>query len=393
MGQRPPAPVVKPVVHGALRIEIRKYSDGTGGQVRYGFDWKGGTGDHGRKKVRRLTITGAEEEARSVIGASQGGKLDLLQIPPEQFAEFLQWKARQRPVAQVADVVREFLDEKRTLQRNQELSEKHVRDLAGTVVKFGEQFGKLKLGELAENRRSVEAWLLSGDVGPRRFNNRLTHIVALLRYARAHKYLSPERSAVEDIAKRKVKSKKETYSPSELSALLCAVPNEWLPAVVVGAFCGVRPEEVCPDPKSHKVPLSWEHFLWNKGVIDLREETVKIGGRRFVPINEAAAAWLAPWRKAKGPIVPRKRMTNKSTQWAKAAGIQWKFDALRHSYASYTLAMTQNISQLKDWMGNSEAMIKKHYLERKHLDEALEYFALTPEKVGRADLGRIIVAA
>jgi len=53
-------------------------------------------------------------------------------------------------------------------------------------------------------------------------------------------------------------------------------------------------------------------------------------------------------------------------------------DALRHSFASYRLALTQNMAALALEMGNSPDMIHRHYLDLKHDDEGSEWFAIRP---------------
>ena len=56
----------------------------------------------------------------------------------------------------------------------------------------------------------------------------------------------------------------------------------------------------------------------------------------------------------------------------------WLPDALRHSYASYRLAIIHDIPRLSLEMGNSPAIIKAHYLNLKHDDEGKAWFALRP---------------
>lgn len=145
----------------------------------------------------------------------------------------------------------------------------------------------------------------------------------------------------------------------------------------------MRPEEIAPNPKSKKPALKWENFLWKKSKIDLPAEVAKDGRRRFVPICDTAMAWLAPWRHSKGRVVPNKRMDRRTGKWAEDAKLDcWRNDALRHSYASYRLAKTQDIAALSLEMGNSVKMIHDHYLDLKHDDESDAWFELTPEKVG-----------
>ena len=69
------------------------------------------------------------------------------------------------------------------------------------------------------------------------------------------------------------------------------------------------------------------------------------------------------------------KMSNMTSRWGKKAGIEWKSDGLRHSYASYRLAMTCDLQALSLEMGNSPRILHDHYLDLKHEDEAVEWFS------------------
>lgn len=370
------SPTVKTVRHGSLSIDVKRFTDG-----RFGFDYK--PTEHERQKVRLQNLDDAVVRAEELLGVGQAGKLSLLHINPDEYAEFLQWKAARRAASPlIPAIANSFLEEKRRLQNAKELSEKHVRDLDGVITKFSEMF-KGRLNEL--ERQPVEQWINGLGIGPRRFNNLRTHLVCLVNYARSHNWISAEVHPIEQIPRRKVTTKKETYTPTELGRILQAVPTEWLPAIVLGAFCGLRPEEICPDMKSHKPPLKWENVLWAKSKIDVPAAVAKDGRRRFVPLCDAAMAFLARWRNARGRVVPNEKMSALTASWARTAKLphsKWKYDALRHSYASYRLAITSDIAALSLEMGNSVKMIHDHYLDLQFEETAIEYFGIRPEKLG-----------
>ena len=78
-------------------------------------------------------------------------------------------------------------------------------------------------------------------------------------------------------------------SPSDLSSIL--------PAVAVGLFAGLRPEET--------LRLDWKRdFDWQHLQIEVAAERTKTARARFVPINTTLAAWLEPYRQAEGRGVP-----------------------------------------------------------------------------------------
>lgn len=357
---------VKTIRRGALKIDIRKYADG-----RFGFEWTPPNSE--RERVRRRDVVDAENYALELIGATSAGKIDLLSIDPKKYAEFLRWEAEHKKSIPIPEVIARFLASKRTKGR----SAKTLRGLDYSLRTFAERFTG-KIDEL--NRLAVEAWLDGLNVGARRWNNLLGDIIALMRFARRDGALGPELTSVEKIEKKKVVVNVQTYTPRELAVLLSGCEKEWLPVLVLGAFSGIRPEELAPEDRNEKPGLAWENILWEKRKVDVPAAVSKTRRRRFAPLPDAALAFLAKYRKKKGPIAPEGvRLSNYVRRLKVVSGGEWKPDALRHSFASYRLALEKDMAALALEMGNSPAMIFRHYLDVKHTDEATQYFSLRPE--------------
>lgn len=372
------APVEKTVRHGSLRLDVRRYADG-----RYGFDYK--PPGEMRVKVRLETLERAIERAAEILGAAHGGKVERLAIDEEEYAEFLRWKADRARKARVGDVVASFIASKADKGR----SVHHLGRLRRDLEAFAADF-QCMMDELT--RQGVEGWLNGRKVGPRRWNNLRESIVALHRFGRREGVVGAALSGPEMIERRRVESDVATYTPAELRKILAVVPREWLPFVVLGAFCGIRPMEISPDPKNPKPGLVWGNILWAKKKVDIPAKVSKTRRRRFVPLSDVAMVFLRDRQDepANARICPLAR--SPSDVWAKAAGVAWKPDALRHSYASYRLALTQDMAALALELGNSPSMIFRHYLDLKHEDEAREWFAIRPAKVPKAPIGRKKVA-
>jgi hypothetical protein len=56
----------------------------------------------------------------------------------------------------------------------------------------------------------------------------------------------------------------------------------------------------------------------------------------------------------------------------------WVEDVLRHSYASYWLAIHKNRAQLAENMGNSLTMFKKHYKQVVKNSDAKTFWKIVP---------------
>jgi len=116
----------------------------------------------------------------------------------------------------------------------------------------------------------------------------------------------------------------------------------------------------------------------------------KTGRKRFVTMQPNLIAWLRPHHKPHGGIVPTHNFIR---QWRKdlaAAGLKdnWPTNAMRHSFGSYWLAEFNDINALALQMGNSPAVIEKHYKRAVKPKEAHRYWKIMPS----ADAAKKVVA-
>jgi integrase len=71
---------------------------------------------------------------------------------------------------------------------------------------------------------------------------------------------------------------------------------------------------------------------------------------------------------------------------AKAAGVTWSPDMMRHSFGSYHLAHNRNVTETAHQMGSSPRMIRQHYENLPTAKEGAAFFAISPAK------GQVLVA-
>ena len=67
------------------------------------------------------------------------------------------------------------------------------------------------------------------------------------------------------------------------------------------------------------------------------------------------------------------------SQAATAAGVEWKQNALRHSYISYRVAQTQNVAQVSLEAGNTPQIVFSNYRELVRPVEAEKWFGIVPQ--------------
>ena len=349
---------------GGLMIDIKAYCDG-----RFGFDWLCSSGE--TRKIRLSDCDAAMLKAQEFLSAGKAGRLDLLGVSERDFTEFLQWRAKRRH--NIPDIP-SLVDGLITSKEGKGRSEWTLASLRTALIPFAKRF-PCPLEDVT--REEVESWLNGRNIGPRRFNNIVVAIVSLCRFARHEGHLGADLLPIERISRRFHRPRIETYTPDELRTILNETPREWVPTIVLGAFAGLRPEECAPDPRTAKPGLTWQNINWRREAIDVPREVAKDGRRRDAPLLPAAQAYLQPWRNAVGRVSPiGTRFSNAKRYWG--LSVPWRQDALRHSFASYRLALIQSIPQLSIEMGNSIAMCKTHYLDAKFPEEADEWFGLRP---------------
>ena len=124
-------------------------------------------------------------------------------------------------------------------------------------------------------------------------------------------------------------------------------------------------------------------------------------GQRTIPFRPNLKAWLESFRtdpKAdgppkRGPVLELANVVNALKRLVTATrppgapdaeklpppAVEWKHNALRHSFCSYRLAKVKSAAEVALEAGNSPQMIFRHYRELVTGKEAEEWFAITPE--------------
>lgn len=262
-------------------------------------------------------------------------------------------------------------------------SSKYLVDLESRLGRFGEAF-QCNIDEITPAQ--ILAFLngLEGVTG-RTWFNYARLIRTLFNFAKAKRYVSPQIDPMEGIDIEFVDDGEiEIFTPEELKKLFAAARPEIIPFLAVAAFAGVRHDEIRR--------LDWSNISATHIEIKAKQaKNRKLGGRarRVIPIQPNLAKWLGDHRKENGPIAPFANMAKQLLFLAADAGVEWKHNGLRHSFASYRLAQTNDENLVAVEMGNSPAMIQQSYRQIKDhtgrvITQAMadKWFAITPTQTG-----------
>jgi integrase len=293
------------------------------------------------------------------------------------------------------------------LEAKRDCSTNHAVTLRTHLRQLCRDFGTRPLSAIST--KALDAWLIENAASLRTRRNKRASIVSLWRWARSKSYLpqdrrtAAERTDAPSVRKQRREQTIETWSPDELKTILETVHHEFLPWVVLSAFAGIRTFELFPDEKfvaeKRKDVLKWSDIDLDAGRIVVPAAVSKTAEKRALSIHPTLAAWLRliqpanlfeldseilsgspPWR-------PRKSWGGQSCidRLASTLGTAWKKNALRHSFGTYRVQQTQSAGATALEMGNSERMIKAHYLDAGRTpDEAAEWFSLAPAQVDRS---------
>lgn len=282
------------------------------------------------------------------------------------------------PAKSVPDIIRELCEAK----KRDGLSARYQADLSQRLKNFAKAFS----GEISMVRtKEIEQWLRDLNTGPKNRNNYAGAITTLFKFAKRCGYLAADRATAADSLTRAKNpgGNIEIYTPEELTTMLVRLRDfkpELLPVVAIGAFAGIRPAELAR--------LTWQDIDFEQNLIEVGVRQSKTAQRRHIPMQANLAAWLGPYVDKQGPICAENNIQiairkiieppEESSAGDSKPGVKWKHNALRHSYGSYRLPILKNVNELALEMGNSPAMIFRHYRELVKPSEAAKFWAIMP---------------
>lgn len=289
--------------------------------------------------------------------------------------------------------------EKKTLREHSERafrirSEKIVLEFGSTIVR------DLTLAE-------VRSWLECMDLAPRTIKNHLNCLAEILSYSVARKYVAE--NVLDGLTKH---DRKELYgedeakepgilTPKEADRLLCAACEkpklDMLAAVTLALFCGIRTEEL--------KKLDWKDVRIDEGFVTISSKIAKKRSIRNVTLSPTAMAWLSLCKVKEGAVTRSEffndydhrfrkllfaaKFTKKVKEGDKErVVIDWKKNAMRHSFGSYHFALHGDSIKTSNELGHSQGdnVLFKHYRALSTKEQAESYFAIAPA----ANVGKVV---
>jgi site-specific recombinase XerC len=165
----------------------------------------------------------------------------------------------------------------------------------------------------------------------------------------------------------------KAYEQNEMDILA------WL---VLGGFLGLRPFEA--------YHAHWSGVKWETSEFRVEADWSKTRRSRVLPIQPNAMEWLKiafDLRKRDEQILPNHNtFTHRFVAWRELnhdmAFWRGKQDILRHSFGTHRMAMVRNAHQVAEEMGNSVAIVRRHYDAVLEPSKAAAWWQIIPKVPG-----------
>jgi integrase len=266
-----------------------------------------------------------------------------------------------RASQKVSVVIKELLSAK----EHDNLRPRYLKDLRVRLNRFAESFGDRTISDISGGE--INAWLRGFK--PFNRNTFRLRISTLFSYAIERKWC--QSNPVEEVQKVKASAAIGILTPEQVAKLLESATEQTLPYWLLGGFAGLRRAEI--------ERLEWHDVHFESGRIEVPALKAKTASRRLIQMQPNLAAWLEPYKGRVGRVCPPNLRKLLEEDRRNGGLKKWPPNALRHSCASYHLAVFDNAAKLALELGHtSEQLIFRHYRELVRPEQAAKYWAIRP---------------
>lgn len=274
----------------------------------------------------------------------------------------------------LSEAVTEYEHSKDHEREQDLLSEPHLVRVKRDLKRLKKRFPAANVADLTAAR--LLEYFEAGRAGLKTFNNRRGIVSTFLKFALQRGWIGE--NPLIKIPQRRIRRRRSnavTFSADQAEQLMTYVEKHHAEAVPYFALClfaGIRPclrtgEIFRLDQADIKLDL---------GRIRISAEVSKIREPRNVVIQSNLAAWLRAYPLKKFPIIPANLQHIREKV---AQKFPLSHDVMRHTFISMFVAKFRSLGEAALQAGNSEGIIRKHYLDLKTFEEAEHFFGVLPK--------------
>lgn len=349
---------------------------------------------NGKSDGQTIWTTLTQEQNRDAVGAvnamQRAGSKHSLSFAVDFFLRHYR-EAEKETTAEAA--IEAYLDEKRDAQDRGLLSERQLRSIRQELKSFGEVFAERPLTDITAEEIKAQLGRTT-DAGEKpslkTWNNRRGYLSTFFKWCLAQKFLSE--NPLNDLPQHKIQKARgtaETLSAGQAEEFMhwlesyrgkqvssgrwWGEPGCMVPFFALSLFAGVRPD--WRDGEMAK--LSPKDIRLDTGVILVEPKVSKVNEKRSIKIQPNLRLWLERYPLDEYPILASRRFEQ---MWLETrAQFKLGHDVLRHTFISMTVGAFRSVGDAALQAGNSEAVIRKHYLDLKSVEEADRFWRIVPQ--------------
>ena len=275
----------------------------------------------------------------------------------------------------VADAVKEYFAAKKLEKERTLLSLRQLRSIENELSIFLRYFPKGTVSQFTPAR--LLTCLERGKPGLETYNNRRGLISTFFKFAFQKDWIVT--NPVEKTPHHRINHRRgsavtitATQARDLMAYLETFEKGALVPHFALCLFAGIRPCIRYGEISRLKA----ESVRLDTGTIHIEPEVSKVRMKRLVTIHPNLAAWLRAYPLKEFPIVPVNIPNTRRRVFAKFG---LTHDVLRHTFISMHVGKYRSMGEAALQAGNSEAIIRKHYLDLKTPAEAEEFFGILPK--------------
>lgn len=251
------------------------------------------------------------------------------------------------------------------------VSARYLKQLKHTLGSMVKTFAASRVGSLAPD--TITNWATrGGELSRWTARSRLTDCITLYSFCERQGWITHQRNPCRKLERRTPPNPEPGILRVKACAKLMRGAHRRDPGLccwlALSLFCGIRPAEM--------QKLKPQNLLLDQKLVVISNEVAKTRQRRLVHIPENAMEWIA----VSGAIVAPTNLKRRFDRLRKQLGLyrDWPHDALRHSAATYHVAMHQNAPMTALEMGHSVPVLMTHYRALVTKEQAEAFYKIRP---------------
>src|ERR1035437_2063614 len=276
----------------------------------------------------------------------------------------------------LTEAVTDYVATKQHEHEQDLLSEPHLTRMKRDLKRLEKHFPGATVAELTGPR--LVGYFEARKAALKTYNNRRGIVSTFLKFGLQRDWVTA--NPLDKIPQRRIRRRRGgavTFSAQQAKELVAFVEEHYTSAMPFFALClfaGIRP---CLRT-GEILRLQPAHVKLDAGMIRIDAAVSKVREPRNVTIQPNLAAWLRAYPLRKFPIIPANLQHIREKV---AQKFPLSHDVMRHTFISMFVAKFRSIGEAALQAGNSESIIRKHYLDLKTTEEAEQFFGILPRKV------------